>query len=100
MNSSFTIKQEIEVFEEEIVEHYPTPIKEEFMPLKCEKMKADEITIHTEPSRWLQEPLDIPTVSVCRRHATNLRYEKQEGITQEMVSETETQMPRVRLQSH
>ena len=63
MNSSFTIKQEIEVFEEEIVEHYPTPIKKEFMAFKCEKMKADEITIHTEPSRWLQEPLDIPIYS-------------------------------------
>ena len=63
MNSSFTIKQEIEVFEEEIVEHYPTPIMEEFMPFKCEKMKADEITIHTEPSRLLQEPLDIPIYS-------------------------------------
>ena len=63
MNSSFTIKQEIDVFEEEIVEHYPTPIKEEFMAFKCEKMKADEITIHTEPSHWLQEPLDIPIYS-------------------------------------
>ena len=63
MNSSFTIKQEIEIFEEEIVEHYPTHIKEEVMPFKCENMKADEITIHTEPSRWLQQPLDIPIYS-------------------------------------
>ena len=52
MNSSFTIKQEIEIFDEDIVEHYPTHIKEEVMPFKCENMKADEITIHTEPSRW------------------------------------------------
>ena len=67
MNSTFKIKEELKIFEEEILQHYPTPIKKEFKALKCEKIKADEITI---PSRWLQEPIDIPIdsdgeVNIC-----------------------------------
>ena len=59
MNSTFKIKEELEIFEEEILQHYPTPIKKEFKALKCEKIKADEII----PSCWLQEPIDIPIYS-------------------------------------
>ena len=64
MNS---IKEEVEIVEEELFQHYPTQIKKEFIAIKCEKIKPQEITI---PSRWLQDPIDIPIdsdgeVNIC-----------------------------------
>ena len=63
MTSSVSIKEEIDIFEEDIAEHYPTHIKQEVIPFHCENMKEDEIIFHAEPSRWLEEPMDIPIYS-------------------------------------
>ena len=62
MNSKVSIKEEVEIFNEDI-EYYPTHIKQEVMPFNCENMKEDEIIFHAEPSRWLEQPLDIPIYS-------------------------------------
>ena len=45
MNSSVSIKEEIDIFEEDIVEHYPTHIKQEVIPFHCENMMEDEINM-------------------------------------------------------